>query len=112
MSRRLVVAMLGLGMVLFLMPQVSLAAEDHIAEAITDAKQAIDHGKMGHPNILATHAKLALTHATASEKATANSHTEEAIKHLEQAIDEGKEGHADVATTDAEAALTHLEQVQ
>jgi hypothetical protein len=89
MSRRLVVAMLGLGLALILMPQVSLAAEDHIAEAITDAKQAIDHGKMGHPNILATHAELA--HATASEKAKANSHTEEAIKHLEQAIDEGKE---------------------
>src|SRR4030081_1409907 len=112
MSRRLIVAMLGLGVVLFLMPQVSLAAEDHIAEAITDAKQAIDHGKMGHPNILATHAELALTQATASEKAKANSHTEEAIKHLEQAIDEGKEGHANVAATDAEAALTHLEQVQ
>ena len=112
MSRRQVIAMLGLGVVLVLMPQVSLAAEDHIAEAIEDAKQAIDHGKMGYPNVLATHAELALVQATASEKATANSHTEEAIKHLEQAIDEGKEDHADVATTDAEAALTHLEQVQ
>jgi hypothetical protein len=110
MSRTLVVAMLGLGLALILMPQVSLAAEDHFAEAIMDAKQAIDHGKMGHPDILATHAELALTHTTAFEKAKANSHTEEAIKHLEQAIDEGKEGH--VATTDAEAALTHLEQLQ
>ena len=35
MSRRFVVAMLGLGLALILMPQVSLAAEDHIAEAIT-----------------------------------------------------------------------------
>ena len=111
MSRKLVVAMFGLGLVLFLMPQVSLAAEDHIAEAITDAKQAIDHGKRGYPNILATHAELALTHATASEKAKANSHTEEAIKHLEQAIDEGNKGHADQATTHAEAALNHLQQV-
>ena len=68
MSRRLVVAMLGLGPALFLMPQFLLAAEDHIAEAIADAKQAIDHGKMGHPSILATHAELALTHATASER--------------------------------------------
>jgi hypothetical protein len=33
MSRRFVVAMLGLGLALILMPQVSLAAEDHIAEA-------------------------------------------------------------------------------
>ena len=112
MSRRLVLAMSGFGLALFLMPQVSLAAEDHIAEAFTDATQAIDDGKMGHPNVLATHATLALTNATASEKAKANSHTEEAIKHLEQAIDEGKKGHADVATTHAEAALTHLEQVK
>ena len=39
MSRRFVVAMLGLGLALILMPQVSLAAEDHIAEAITHTKQ-------------------------------------------------------------------------
>jgi Small metal-binding protein len=97
---------LGLALFLFLMPQVSLAAEDHIAEAITYATEAVDHGKMGHPNVLATHAELALANATASEKAKANSHTEEAIKHLEQAIDEGKNGHADVATTQAEVALT------
>jgi hypothetical protein len=88
------------------------SASHHIAEAITDATQAIDHGKTGHPNVLATHAELALANARASEKAKANSHTEEAIKHLEQAIDEGKMGHADVATTHAEAALTHLEQVK
>ena len=50
MSPGLVVAMLGLGLAL----RFLLAAEDHIAEAITDTKQAIDHGKMGHPNILAT----------------------------------------------------------
>ena len=90
MSRRFVVAMLGLGLALFLIPQVPLAAEDHIAEAITHTKQAIDHGKMGHADVLTTHAEAALT----------------------QAIDEGKMGHADVATTHAEAALTHLEQVK
>ena len=60
MSRRLIVAMLGLGVVLFLMPQVSLAAEDHIAEAITHTKQAIEHGKMGHADVLTTHAETAL----------------------------------------------------
>ncbi len=112
MSRKLVLARFGVGLALFLTPQVSLAAEEHIAEAITDATQAIDHGKMGHPNVLATHAELALANAMASEKAKANSHTEEAIKHLEQAIDEGKKGHAEVATTHAEAALTHLKQVE
>jgi hypothetical protein len=112
MSRRLIVAILGLGLALFLMPQVSLAAEDHIAEAITHTKQAIDHGKQGHADVLTTHAEAALTHAESGEKAKANPHTEEAIKHLNLAIDEGKKGHADLATTHAEAALTHLEQVK
>jgi Small metal-binding protein len=110
MSRRFIVAMLGLGLALLLMPQFSLAEEDHIAEAITHTKQAIDHGKQGHADVLATHAEAALTHAKASEAAKANPHIAEAIKHLKEAIDEGKQGHADVATTHAEAALNHLEQ--
>jgi Small metal-binding protein len=76
--------MLGLGLALILMPQVSLAAEDHIAEAITHTKQAIDHGKMGHADVLTTHAKAALAHAQAGKNAKANPHTDEAIKHLEQ----------------------------
>jgi hypothetical protein len=113
MSRRFVAAIFCLGVALFLMPQVfSLAAEDHIAEAITHTKQAIDHGKQGHAEVLTTHAEAALTHAEAGEKAKANPHTEEAIKHLNQAIDEGKKGDAKLATTHAEAALTHLQQAQ
>jgi hypothetical protein len=78
MSRRLIIAMLGFSLALFLMPQVTLAAEDHIAEAITHTKQAIDHGKMGHADILTTHAEAALTHAQAGEKAKANPHCKEA----------------------------------
>ena len=58
----------------------------------THTKQAIDHGKMGHADVLTTHAEAALTHAQAGEKAKANPHCKEAIKHLEQAIDEGKKG--------------------
>jgi Small metal-binding protein len=111
-SRRFIITMLGVSLALFLIPQVPLAAEDHIAEAITHTNQAIDHGKMGHADVLTTHAEAALGHAQAGEKAKANPHTEEAIKHLKQAIDEGKKGHADAATTHAEAALTHLEQVK
>ena len=41
MSRRLFIAMLGFGLALFLMPQISLAEEDHIDEAIRHTKQAI-----------------------------------------------------------------------
>src|ERR1700738_1052616 len=92
MSRRFIITMLGVSLALFLIPQIPLAAEDHIAEAITHTKQAIDHGKMGHADVLTTHAEAALTHAQAGEKAKANPHCKEAIKHLEQAIDEGKKG--------------------
>jgi hypothetical protein len=75
---------------LILMPQVSLAADDHIAEVKTHTKQAIDHRKMGHANVLTTHAKAALAHALARKNAKPNSHTDEAIKHLFQlACDSG-----------------------
>jgi Small metal-binding protein len=111
MSRRFVVAMLGLGLALFFIPQISLAVDDHILQAIEHTNQAIDDGKHGRADGVATHAEAALTHAEASEKVKSNPHTAEAIKHLKEAIDEGKQGHADVATTHAEAALNHLQQV-
>jgi hypothetical protein len=47
MYRRFVVAMLGLGLAFILMPQVSLAVEDHLSQAIEHTRQAIDHGKQG-----------------------------------------------------------------
>jgi Small metal-binding protein len=116
MSRRLIVAMLGFGLALFLMPKVTLAQGmaqgDHISQAITHTKQAIDEGKMGKAKELTMHAEAALTHAEAGEKAKANPHTEEGIKHLKQAIEEGKKGNAAAGTTHAEAALTHLEQAK
>ena len=52
MSRRFIVAMLGLGLALILMPQVSLAVEDHLSQAIVHTRQAIDHGKQGHADVL------------------------------------------------------------
>jgi len=48
MSRRLFIAMLGFGLALFLIPQISLAEEDHIDEAIRHTKQAIVQGHAGH----------------------------------------------------------------
>jgi hypothetical protein len=112
MSRKFFVAMLGLGLALFVMPQVSLAEEDHIAEAIKHTKQAIIHGQKVNADLLGDHAKVALSHARVAEIASANPHTEEAIKELEQTIDENKNNHAALATGHAEAALTHLEQVK
>ena len=110
MPRRFIVATLGLGLALFLMPQVSLAVDDHILQAIEYTKIAIDDGQHGRADGLAMHAEV-LTHAEASEKVKADPHTADAIKHLKEAIDEGKQGHADVATTYVEAALNNLQQV-
>ena len=80
MPRRFIVAMLGLGLALFLMPQVSLAVDDHISQAIEHTNQAIDDGKHGRADGVAIHADAALTHAEASEKVKADPHTADAIK--------------------------------
>ena len=63
MSRRLIIAMLGLSLALFLMPQISLAEEDHIDEAIRHTKQAIVQGHAGHGDFFLDHAKEALVEA-------------------------------------------------
>ena len=112
MSRRLIVALLGLSLGLFLMPQISLAAEDHIAEAITHTKEAIIHGQKTRADLLGEHAKTALSHARLAEIANSNPHTQEAVKELEQTIDDNNKNHTALATGHAEAALTHLEQAK
>jgi acyl-CoA hydrolase len=111
MPRRFIVAMLSLSLALILMPQTSLAVDEHLSQAIEYTKLAIDDGEYGRADGLATHAETALMHAEASEKVKANPHTADAIKHLKEAINEGKQGHADVAKTHAEAALNNLQQV-
>ena len=111
MPRRFIISMLGLALALLLTPQVSLAVDEHISQAIEYTKLAIDDGKYGRAEGLAAHAEAALAHAEASERVNANPHTANAINHLKEAIDEGKQGHVDVATTHAEAALNNLQQV-
>jgi hypothetical protein len=39
--------LIGLGLAFILMPQVSLAVDDHISQAIEHTNQAIDDGKHG-----------------------------------------------------------------
>lgn len=111
MSRRFIVAMVGIGLALILIPQISLAVDEHLSQAIEFTKLAVDDGDYGRADGLAAHAETALMHAEASEKVKANPHMADAIKHLKAAIDEGRQGHADVAKTHAEAALNNLQQV-
>ena len=81
----------------------------NVMDAIVEAKQAVEHGKQGHADVLVTHAQKSLNFA---ERGGKNSHLKEAITHLNEAIEHGKAGHADVATEHAETALTHLTEVK
>jgi cellobiose-specific phosphotransferase system component IIA len=81
----------------------------NVRDAIMEAKEAVDHGKQGHAEVLVTHAGKSLNYA---ERGGKNSHLKEAITHLKEAIEHGKAGHADVATEHAETALTHLTEVK
>jgi hypothetical protein len=104
MSHRLIVAMLGLGLALFLMPQVSLGEENHIEKAFGQTKvfrALLCSDSLGH-------AKSALYHLEAAEKVKANPDTEEAIKHLKQAIDAIKNGR-DIASTHSLAAMNLMQ---
>lgn len=84
----------------------------HVAQAITHAQEAGDHGGMGHADTLVTHAEVALQHAQAAKKDMQNPHLDAGIAELGEAITHGKAGHADVATDHAKAALMHLQEIK
>jgi Small metal-binding protein len=111
MQFRRVIAILSLALALFLTPRI-VFADDHLAEAIKQAKEAIKHGKMGHADGIISHAEAALTQLRAAEHAKANPHVAEGIVRFEAAIASGRQGRADIAVTHIEAALTQLEAVQ
>jgi hypothetical protein len=52
------------------------AQEDHIAQAREHASAAVEHGKMGHADVLIQHAEQALQHAQSS-------HAQQAIQSLD-----------------------------
>ena len=81
----------------------------NVMDAIVEAKQAVEHGKQGHADVLVTHAQKSLNFA---ERGGKSSHLKEVITHLTEAIEHGKAGHADVATEHAETALKHLTEVK
>jgi cell division protein FtsB len=112
MRRRLAAAALILGAVAFVGTGISWAEKSHLVEATEHTQAAVEHGKAGHADVLATHATEALKHAEAAEKAKANPHTAAAIKELKGAVEHGKANHADVATKAAEEALGHLKAVK
>src|SRR5918996_5368287 len=89
MMRQLAVALVVGALTLF-GNSFSYAAEDHVAEALKHAEQAVTHGKMGHADVLVEHVQASLKHAEAAEKKKANPHTKAAIKSLKSATEHGK----------------------
>ncbi|MDH5563642.1 MAG: small metal-binding protein SmbP [Nitrospirota bacterium] len=83
----------------------------HVAEAITHAQEAADHGGMGPADALVKHAEVALQHAQAAAKEMTNPHLDAGIAELGEAITHGKAGHADVATQHANSAVMHLKEI-
>ena len=73
MNRRIFALAICLGVAALLASRHALA-DDHLAEAITHTKQAIDVGQQGRAELLVTHAEAALKHAEEAEKAKANPH--------------------------------------
>ena len=97
-------------LILFLSP--ALAGNTHVAEAISHAEAAVDHGQQGHPDALVEHAEEALTHAKAAQGEVNNPHLDEGVNELMEAIKHGKLGHADVGTKHAKSAVMHMKEVK
>jgi hypothetical protein len=95
-----------------IMQTVALAGGGTAAEAMAEAKQAVEHGSAGHGDVLVKHAEAALKLAKGAQEHTKNPHLDGAVKELEQAVSHGKAGHADVATKHAEEAIKHLSEVK
>jgi hypothetical protein len=90
----------------------SNAGNPHVAEAISHAEEAADHGGMGHADAVVTHAEVSLQHAQAAAKEMTNPHLAAGIAELGEAIAHGKAGHADVATKHANSAVMHLKEIK
>lgn len=96
----------GLG--LFLTPQISLAAGDHLAQAISHTREAVVAGREGKQRSLVLHARNALEHAVAAQRERPNYHVERGVYRLKETIKFGEEKRR-AATRIADRALQELE---
>ena len=104
----------ALGFATLFAPPLALA-EDHLAEAISHTKEAIDQGKQGDTdalNVFVTQAEAALKDAKAAVMEKDKAETKKGISRLICAIYQGKHRNSNFATKHAEEALTHLEAAQ
>ncbi|WP_164479485.1 small metal-binding protein SmbP [Methylocystis rosea] len=109
MSRRLMIAMLSLGLAWSFAPRLALAQESHIAQAIHHAREAVVAGREGKPSTLVRHATEALHHAKAQQQERPNAQVKEAIARLEEGIRFGEKRRRS-ATRIVYRALQQLER--
>jgi hypothetical protein len=109
MSRKYMLAILGLGLGLLLAPGITVAQESHLSQAISHAREAVASGREGKPEALTLHATEALHHAEAEQKDRPNPYVKSAIKRLKEAVKFGKAKRGS-ATKVADRALQELER--
>jgi hypothetical protein len=109
MIRRTLIAFVALSFAAFFAPTIALAEENHVAEAITHTRQAVDAGLDGKADGLVEHAKQALEHAQAAQKEKSNRFVRGGIVHLKQAIKFGEKGNAKGGVKHAKEALAKLD---
>ena len=86
-TRRLMIALSGFGLALFVAPQISLAAGDHLEQAIAETQKAIHYGEdPHHASSFVQHADNAVHHAIQAEKEQPNQHIKNGISHLRRGI--------------------------
>jgi hypothetical protein len=90
----------------------SMAGNPHVAEAITHAQEAEDHGGKGHADEVVKHAEVSLQHAQAAKKEMSNPHLDAGIAELGQAIALGKSGDAAGAYEHAKSAGMHFKEIK
>jgi hypothetical protein len=109
MSRKHMLAILGLGLGLLSAPGISIAQESHLSQAISHAREAVSSGREGKPEALTLHATEALHHAEAEQKERPNHYVKSAIKRLKEAVKFGKAKRSS-ATKVVDRALQELER--
>jgi len=108
MNRRLFLLGSSFGVAALLAPKVA-RAEDHLAQAISETKEAINFALLQDLDQLVSHASAALKHAEAAESAKDSTETKKAINRLVVTVYDAKKKKFDAATSHAQEALTHLE---
>jgi hypothetical protein len=109
MTRRTWLALIASSAAILALPTLSIARENHVAQAITHTRAAIGDGLDGKATGLVGHASEALEHANAAQQEKSNRHVRAGIVHLKESIKAGKKGRATVATRHAKSALAHLQ---